>query len=361
MTTGTDNKPQGSATYTPPRLLLVWSWVILALLLVVFAKDIRSWAIAAETPLQEKLLPASEVLADAAEDAGVAPVREGVQGAVQGIYAGSPALGEVKQPGQIASAPEQQTASNVPADESVPAVEPPFGAAAAEGVPSASAAQDEQPGLPAPKRFLLVGDSSIQSGLGTELERRLEELEGVTVLRFGLHSTGLARPDYFDWYAKLEELQAEFEPDVTIAYWGDNDCQGLSTIEGQFITRFGSDEWKETYGQRYEDIIALMKEDGGEAVIIGMPIMRSRKFRNQIEILNEVTEQATDNAGGTYLPTWGITSDDEGEYMATVEFEGKERMIRAGDGIHLSKHGSDYVAYHIIEMLREYFTLVDKE
>jgi hypothetical protein len=95
--------------------------------------------------------------------------------------------------------------------------------------------------------------------------------------------------------------------------------------------------------------------------MVGMPIMRSKKFSNQIEILNSVVEDAALEAGGMFLPTWEITSDDKGEYMASVNFEGKDRMIRQGDGIHLSEHGAEYVAYHLIEMLKDKYVLVEKE
>ncbi len=73
--------------------------------------------------------------------------------------------------------------------------------------------------------MLLVGASSVQYYLGAELERRLEAHRDVTVLRLGKLGTGLARPDVFDWPAKLAELLDAFQPDLVIAMLGGNDAQ----------------------------------------------------------------------------------------------------------------------------------------
>jgi uncharacterized protein len=321
-----------------PRFLLTWAWAILLVLVLVFARDINAWAVGDETQLQDSLQPAAMQLEAGSQALGVTGVREYVQGAVQGFYRDAPQWSAKAEATAPAVAQAAATPVQTIADAELPA----------------------KPAKPKPVKILLIGDSSIQAGLGTELERRLEECEGVTVMRFGLHSTGLARPDYFNWMTKLTELKKEFDPDLTIAYFGDNDCQGLASVDGKAVAKFGSDEWKSEYGKRVQDIMGLMKEGGNYGAMVGMPIMRSKKFSNQIQILNGVLEKATLTAGGVYLPTWGITSDASGNYVASVEFEGKDRMIRQGDGIHLSEHGADYVAYHLIEMLKAHYVLVEK-
>ena len=339
MTDMTKNK-QVNTSYTPPRFLLGWAWLTMLVLVLVFARDIHAWAVTGDTVVQTQLQPATVQLEASAAAIGVLPVREAVQDAVQSLYLNADEWSARAESVQVVA-------------EAKPVDEPPVQSYADAQLP-------EKPAKPKPAKILIIGDSSIQAGLGTELERQLEKMEGVTVMRFGLHSTGLARPDYFNWMDKLTELKAEFDPDLTVAYFGDNDCQGLASVDGDAVAKFGSDEWKVEYGNRVIDIVGLMKDGGNYGAMVGMPIMRSKKFSNQIEFLNGVVEEATLEAGGVFLPTWGITSDDEGSYMASVEFDGKDRMIRQGDGIHLSEHGADYVAYHLIKMLQEKFELVEK-
>jgi len=104
-----------------------------------------------------------------------------------------------------------------------------------------------------------------------------------------------------------------------------------------------------------------MREGGCDAVLIGAPIMRSKSFSKKIERLNTVVEAAVTKAGGLYISTWDLTSDDAGDYMVSVEFEGKKRVIRAADGIHLSVHGAAYVADGICSFLEDHFTMVPLE
>ncbi len=343
MVKGTTN----ALDHVAPARVLLACWLLLLVLLLAFATDAARWAEGAESAMvRAGAKPAARALLAVSSVVGLAEARERAVNAVTQFYEAQARSGARYQALATAAAAE-------------PAVQPPATPAVNEGATDSAAA-----GAVAmaetqfrPSRVLLIGDSSIQAGLGTQIERRLEEYDGVSVLRFGQHSTGLARPDYFDWWEKLRELKQEFEPDLVIAYWGDNDCQGLSTREGGLVAQFGNDEWDEEYGRRVIDIVELMREGGGGAVIVGMPIMRSKSFSRRIARLNGVAEAATIAAGGVYLPTWEMTSDEEGEYVSSVEFEGKLRIIRAGDGIHLSTHGSAYVADGICRMLEEHFEL----
>jgi hypothetical protein len=330
---------------TAASRLLTASWLILAALLVVFAADLNQWAIAAESPVvSQRIAPLTQALASAAERLGISGTRQAAEISIHHFYDEPVVIGAREAVSEMASPPPVQQVDAAVAASGDEAAQNQLVAAAEAGQFS-------------PTRILLVGDSSIQAGLGTKLERRLEDYDDVTVDRFGLHSTGIARPDYFDWSEKLAELMGEFNPDLVIAYWGDNDCQGLSTKEGEFLAHFGTDEWDVEYGRRIESIVKQVSAAGSNMVILGMPIMRSKSFSKRIERLNGVVEQATEAAGGYYLPTWDMCADADGNYMASVEFQGKTRIIRASDGIHLSTHGSAYVAYQICKELEKTFEL----
>lgn len=327
-----------------PWQVIAVAWVVVLCLVLVFARDFNSWAVAAEdTVTRTVALPVTGACLAVSEGAGIAGLLGSVENAIHPIY---------NEPWIVAA----RTTSQVAVISAVPPVLE-TGLAIAEG----DTRETEQtavkiPSKPQPTRILIIGDSTIESGLGTDLERRLEEFTGITVLRFGKHSTGLARPDYFNWLEKLAELQEEFNPDLVIAYFGDNDCQGLSTLEGAFITKFGTTDWDQIYGERVAAIVAQM-QTGGSCVMIGMPIMRSKSFSNKVKRLNEVAEAATGETGGVFLPTWGMTSNEKGKYISSVEFNDRTRMIRAGDGIHFSTHGSAFVANELIKMLSEHFIL----
>jgi hypothetical protein len=203
------------------------------------------------------------------------------------------------------------------------------------------------------KKILLAGASSIQFGLGRALERRLETYPQTEIRRFGRYSTGLARPDYFDWMDKADELAEEFLPNLVIAQIGGNDCQSLTDLEGKLVARFGTPEWNKTFGERVREFIQLFRSRGARVVILGMPIMRSPRFRQKIESLNAVTANICSEESVDYISLWDITKDRNGEYRHSFLYNGRERTLRGGDGIHMSLHGALFAAEKITDELEE--------
>ena len=326
-----------AATLTPPWQVILCAWAILLALLLVFGRDIGGWAEASERPaVQRYLLAPATALRTAVEKTGIQAWRDAVEGPVHRVYDNPVYLGTRGQEALGA----------------VRSVSLALGRRAEASEVSAQAA-----GLPAVRRILLVGASSIQEELGAELERQLELYKGVDVRRAGRYSTGLARPDYFDWTPELKKLIAEYKPDLVMAQWGGNDCQGLATKEGKFVAKTLTPEWDAEYGRRVKAIIGVMKDGGCHAVMIGMPSMRDKSYNAKIRRLNDVTGKATAEAGGTFLPTWDLTVDAAGKYNPTISVNGKEKMMRAGDGTHFTSYGAEYVAGELVKRLAEHCTL----
>jgi len=202
-----------------------------------------------------------------------------------------------------------------------------------------------------PKRVLVMGASSIQYELGRALERAYKEREGVEVKRFGRHSTGLARPDYFDWPKKAQELADEFHPDLVIAQYGGNDGQGVTNHAGKGLARFGTDEWEEIYSARVTGVVESMRDRGATVIVLGMPVMKKKAFRKKIERINGVTRKAVEAAGATFVDTVPMTADEKGAYQRRAKVDGRLRIIRATDGIHMTAHGATMVSREVIALL----------
>jgi hypothetical protein len=56
-----------------------------------------------------------------------------------------------------------------------------------------------------------------------------------------------------------------------------------------------------------------------------------------------------------------MTQSTAGEYRSDLKLNGRTRSLRADDGIHLSSHGSDYVASLISEIVQDKFGLSLKD
>lgn len=209
-----------------------------------------------------------------------------------------------------------------------------------------------------PQRVLLVGDSLMQNGcLGSQLESRFAQYPGMQVARWAKQSTGLSRKDYFDWSAKLRELIGKYQPDLIVAIWGANDCQSVTNSRGKALAIFGTEAWDAAYGARVEEIAAVAHDAGAELVLIGLPSMHNAKYGARIARLNSVVEQHAQRAGGIYLPTWKITSAENGSCLANITYKGKQVPMRQKDGIHLSNSGAGYVSDWLMDELGKLFEL----
>ena len=69
------------------------------------------------------------------------------------------------------------------------------------------------------------------------------------------YSSGLARPELYDWNRELAESLAAQPPDVLVFMIGANDGQALETASG--FVEFGSQVWLDAYGSRVGNLMDL--------------------------------------------------------------------------------------------------------
>ena len=82
-----------------------------------------------------------------------------------------------------------------------------------------------------PAVVLIAGDSDAGT-FAPYLDRVLADTDLVdTALDYKV-SSGLARPDYFDWNARLHEHVPVVDPDIVVITFGGNDAQGLLDAVG---------------------------------------------------------------------------------------------------------------------------------
>lgn len=101
-----------------------------------------------------------------------------------------------------------------------------------------------------PKPKVTVAGDSISIGLGASLRGR-PGAAGLDVKVIGEEGTGLARPDRFDWPARLTKLAAEFPPRVLVLSVGSNDAQDLTDASGTVVVPFRDQAaWDAAYKER---------------------------------------------------------------------------------------------------------------
>lgn len=205
------------------------------------------------------------------------------------------------------------------------------------------------------KKILIVGDSMIAGAVGMFLEKRLRKEHGFEVLRAGKSSTGLSRPDFYDWIEVGSKLRESFAPDAVVVMFGGNDGQGLWMGRGapsKWIRYPDQEEWTAEYRRRVDAFCDAMTADGAKIFWIGMPVMKPTKLHERVRHLNRIYRaQMAIRPGAQFVDIWRTLAGPGGEYVDHLEHQGKRVRVRAHDGVHVSGPGASVLTERIAPVI----------
>ncbi len=208
-------------------------------------------------------------------------------------------------------------------------------------------------------RVAVVGDS-LAAGLGVYMERVLRPTL-TRVTKQGRISTGLARPDYFNWPAALKQIMDGYHPDLVVVMLGVNDNQPLQTPGGQVQTQIGTFQWPKAYAERVRSFAKIAVDAGAHVVWVGLPIVSQKErwtlFQRQNDIFERVAKSEPNIA---YVDTWDRFAAPDGGYTPFYHEGGKVELIRESDGIHFNGTGYELVAQSVVQAAVDAFHLTPK-
>ena len=171
-------------------------------------------------------------------------------------------------------------------------------------------------------------------------------------------STGLVRPDAFNWPAQLQSQVKAFDPGAVAVMFGANDNQPVQTASGE-VHQFGSDGWKKEYRKRVQDVIGLLFQGGVRRVYwIGQPVMPEPSFNGQVKLMNEIYRGVAEKTFGVrYIDAYELFGDGSGRYAQYLRDErGELQEVREQDGEHLTYAGGLRIAQAVLdEIKKEWF------
>lgn len=199
-----------------------------------------------------------------------------------------------------------------------------------------------------PTRVLIVGDSMVLEGFGIALQRRLTQFGGLSVSREGKYSTGLTRPDYFDWPGHLTGLLDKHQPDLLIVNMGANDPQDI--VEQGKRYHVGDQGWNAIYSERVNRFLSIAAERGVSTFWVGMPIMGQSKYSQKIAIINKlVADVCAQQQMAKYFDTWTVLATQDGGYSTFLKnAQGQRVRVRAKDEIHLTEAGGEIMTSYFL-------------
>ncbi len=209
-----------------------------------------------------------------------------------------------------------------------------------------------------PASVYIVGDSDAGT-FGPYLQQLLD---GTGIVETELNykvSSGLSRPDFFNWPAEFERTLPEVDPDIVVATFGGNDAQGLAVESGEFIIGDPVDneaEWIEEYTARAGAVMDQMLEGGRTVIWVGIPNDDNPDVTARMAIQDQAARAAAaERDDVVFIDTWQRFSGRDGNWAEFVidprDNQGKD--VRADDGFHLNQDGAEILAIDIAQAVRD--------
>ena len=200
-------------------------------------------------------------------------------------------------------------------------------------------------------KVLVIGDSLAATGFGAMMEKGLDAHPQVTCYRKGKSSSGLARPDFYNWMDEARRQIDYRKPDMVVVIIGGNDGQDLTTTSGKGKrVHWKTHEWNIAYRQRVDAFLAQVGGEDRKVVWLGLPRAGMKSFEKKLVTIREVQKAAVEALGerAAYIDTTPFLVDEDGTLNEFGTVRGKTRKIRADDRIHFTMSGSQFLANHVV-------------
>jgi hypothetical protein len=209
-----------------------------------------------------------------------------------------------------------------------------------------------------PLRLWVAGDSLAQVP-GDALQR-----VGGAVDVVGVESrlaTGLARPDLYNWFTRIQQAPGALKPDVAVFSFGADDAHDYMTgvPGGRSVGSFGSPSWVAEYTRRADGVTRELAARGVYVVWLGLPIPDGPGFKRSFPVMNRILERvaARHPKSSVYVDTWHVLDDAHGRFAPYLRVHGKLTLMRLPDGVHYTEAAGDLIAAQVVAKLRAVYRL----
>jgi lysophospholipase L1-like esterase len=213
---------------------------------------------------------------------------------------------------------------------------------------------------PKPPRHLdtlLVTGDSLAMPLDVETARRVADSdEDVDVQRDPHVGTGISKSGLLDWGKLSTEHVAERHPDAVVVFIGANEGFPIPGPDGSDIDCCGPD-WAAAYANRARRMMNTYRQGGSARVYwLTLPIPRDDDLAEVARTVNAAIEVAAQpfRAQVRVLDMTELFTPG-GRYRDAMTLDGRKRIVRESDGIHLNATGAGLAAEKVLEAVRRDF------
>jgi lysophospholipase L1-like esterase len=208
-----------------------------------------------------------------------------------------------------------------------------------------------QPTVRRPLDVLVTGDSQ-----ATYVGERLTDVAPEGLLRAVVvprNSTGLTRPEFFNWELNARQEIADLRPDAVVMVIGGNDGFNMP-VEGRLYGPT-SRLWETEYARRTAVVMRALGGDGRRPVYWAPPPTArdaelDRIYRRQNRA---VARAAAVVPGARHVDLYATING--GEYSAEATIDGRRVLARQPDGVHFTRDGAIVPARLVLRAMAKDF------
>jgi hypothetical protein len=203
-------------------------------------------------------------------------------------------------------------------------------------------------------KVAFIGDS-IADGLWSGVFRLVPRsacLRGnVELGRFAKNSTGLTRPDKFNWADELRRIGDSFKPQLFVMSLGLNDRQSV-VVAGK-VTAEKAPDYPEKYKERVTTVLRSAAASNARLLWVGLPAMRGAAPDQDAREKNRLFAEAIAEFGlpaMQYVEPWKLNPASAEDRFTSFgpDETGRIVQIRASDGEHFTSAGELLTAAYLL-------------
>ena len=204
------------------------------------------------------------------------------------------------------------------------------------------------------RTLLITGDSMTQP-LDAKLGEALSD-RGVKVVPDVRLGTGISKAFLLDW-GELSTTQVRKEkPDATIVFIGANEGFPMKDASGKEVECCSAD-WAALYANRARRMVDTYRQGGNSRVYwITVPTPEDGERAKIGRVVNAAVRVAVQPWASQVRVIDTVAQFAPRGYQDAISIDGRRRIVRAADGIHLNDEGAGLLAETVLARLGQDFT-----
>lgn len=203
--------------------------------------------------------------------------------------------------------------------------------------------------------LVMIGDD-LADGLLAGAREVFQRDARVVVRQQTLSMNGLMRPSY---HTKIVEVEKELKAapaEIAVLMMGSWDRVSVRLASGK-RARVGSEAWRNEYTERADRLLKMLRRYNVAVYWAGFPPARRYDDNEDVQMMNNILRERAYLNGAKYIDVYAAFASESGGYSSYgPDIEGKNRLLRTGEGVYFTRQGNRKLAYFVDREVRRDLT-----